>query len=70
MVQYRTGQWDIASLCVVHIGIVQSHGTVVQEYRTGQWDIASLCVVHIGIVLYSPIAYCGTRVQDRTVGYS
>ena len=70
--KYRTGQWDIASLCVVHIGIVLyvPWRTVVQEYRTGQWDLASLCVVHIGIVLHSPIMYCCTGVQDGTVGFS
>ena len=71
--EYRTEQWDIASLCVVHIDIVLHSPIVyymVPEYGTGQWDLASLCVVHIGIVLHSPIVYCGTGVQDRRVGYS
>ena len=71
---HSTGQDSgIASLCVVHIGIVL-HSPVVYyvyygtEYRTGQWDIASLCVVHIGIVLHSPVMYYGTQSTGQDSG--
>ena len=68
--EYRTGQWDIASLCVVHIGIVLCSPMAYYGTRLQDSGIASLCVVHIEIVLYSPMAYYGTRPQDRTVGFS